>query len=295
MANRHFANIGDIWKHLPLAEILAIESPSHYWESHAGSAEYTLTHSLERDYGVFYFIRHAPDSTILRSSTYLQVLKRHERDGELISYPGSPRIALELLKQNETDLIFCDFDSASLASIRASAVELGFPGRAVLLIEDDGISTLARLGSEIPAPQAPNTFVLIDPYLPFESSNGFNSVDLFSDLSKKNIKVMFWYGYESHDARDSFLTELTRVLTADKSDVSRHNVWCGDISLAVIDDRTFNERPGVLGCGIVCSNLTSKSISVCDDLGKSLVEIYENATFPKGHKGAIEYNSLRLL
>jgi 23S rRNA (adenine2030-N6)-methyltransferase len=296
MANRHFANIGDIWKHLPLAEILTIESPSHYWESHAGSAEYPLTHSLERDYGVFYFIRHAPNSMTLRSSAYLRVLKRHKRDGKLISYPGSPRIALALLQQNEADLVFCDIDRASLAGIRATAIELGFPERTVLLIDEDGISTLVRLGSQIAAPQAPNTFALIDPYLPLESANGgFNSVELFSDLSTKNIKVMLWYGYESHDTRNSFLTELTRVLAADKWDVSRHNLWCGDISLAVIGDRTFNERPGVLGCGIVCSNLSSKSTSVCDDLGKSLAKIYERATFPQGHTGAIEYNSLQLL
>gem|GEM_PF-3449085 len=35
MANKHFGSIGDIWKHLPLAEILEIERPRNYWESHA--------------------------------------------------------------------------------------------------------------------------------------------------------------------------------------------------------------------------------------------------------------------
>jgi 23S rRNA (adenine2030-N6)-methyltransferase len=53
MANIHYGNIGDIWKHLPLAEILAIEAPSAYWESHAGSSHYALTHSPEREYGIF--------------------------------------------------------------------------------------------------------------------------------------------------------------------------------------------------------------------------------------------------
>ncbi len=38
MANRHFGRIGDVWKHLPLAEILLLETPRRYWETHAGSA-----------------------------------------------------------------------------------------------------------------------------------------------------------------------------------------------------------------------------------------------------------------
>ena len=65
MVNIHYGNIGDIWKHLSLAEILAIEAPSRYWESHAGSSHYTLTHSPEREYGILYFARAASQSKLL--------------------------------------------------------------------------------------------------------------------------------------------------------------------------------------------------------------------------------------
>jgi len=37
MANAHYARIGDVWKHLPLVEVLTFERPGRYWESHAGS------------------------------------------------------------------------------------------------------------------------------------------------------------------------------------------------------------------------------------------------------------------
>jgi hypothetical protein len=56
MANVHYARIGDVWKHLPLAEVLTIERPGRYWESHAGSSSYPLTRSPQRDYGVFLFL-----------------------------------------------------------------------------------------------------------------------------------------------------------------------------------------------------------------------------------------------
>jgi hypothetical protein len=36
MANIHYAKIGDVWKHLPLAEVLSIERPGRYWEATSG-------------------------------------------------------------------------------------------------------------------------------------------------------------------------------------------------------------------------------------------------------------------
>lgn len=78
MANVHYGTIGDIWKHLPLAEILAIETPTRYWESHAGSSHYVLTHSPERDYGIFYFAHAASQSELLSHAVYLHLLKRYE-------------------------------------------------------------------------------------------------------------------------------------------------------------------------------------------------------------------------
>ena len=61
--NRYYGNIGDVWKHLVLAELLALEPPKHYWETHAGSASYPLTHSPDRDYGVYRFLEHG-DSVV---------------------------------------------------------------------------------------------------------------------------------------------------------------------------------------------------------------------------------------
>jgi 23S rRNA (adenine2030-N6)-methyltransferase len=118
MANVHYGKIGDIWKHLPLAEILARESPSRYWESHAGSSHYALTHSPERDYGIFYFARHASQLEVLNQAVYTQLLRGHERNGELSLYPGSPLLAMTVLQPHRSTFVFCDTDPASLSTIR---------------------------------------------------------------------------------------------------------------------------------------------------------------------------------
>ena len=96
MANVHYAKIGDVWKHLPLAEVLRIECPRRYWESHAGSSSYPLTRSPERDYGAFAFMERSVRSPGLEGSAYARLLARHG-GGEAPMYPGSPSIAMELL------------------------------------------------------------------------------------------------------------------------------------------------------------------------------------------------------
>ncbi len=94
MANVHYARIGDVWKHLPLAEILAIERPRSYWESHAGSSSYPLTRSPERDYGVFLFLERAVRSSVLEGSAYRRLLSLRDRGETPTTYPGSPLIAM---------------------------------------------------------------------------------------------------------------------------------------------------------------------------------------------------------
>jgi len=60
MANRHFAELGDVWKHLPLAEVLRLNPPQSYWETHAGSLCYPLTASPTRVHGALRFLKRAP-------------------------------------------------------------------------------------------------------------------------------------------------------------------------------------------------------------------------------------------
>jgi 23S rRNA A2030 N6-methylase RlmJ len=108
VANPFFGRIGDVWKHLILLEVLNAERPSRYFESHAGSAMYPLTHSADSDFGVYGFLDRARRSCLLASSQYVKLLSRLPNDGEYpTQYPGfgrarhdaaGKRVALRLLR-----------------------------------------------------------------------------------------------------------------------------------------------------------------------------------------------------
>src|SRR5829696_1955377 len=136
MANVHYARIGDVWKHLPLAEVLAIERPGSYWESHAGYSFYPLTRSPERDYGVFLFLERAVRSSVLEGSAYRRLLFLRDRGETPPTYPGSPLIAMGLLGGAGARFLFCDLDGASLANIAEDARALGGRSGCVRLVQE---------------------------------------------------------------------------------------------------------------------------------------------------------------
>lgn len=295
MANRHFGEIGDVWKHLLLSEILAIEKPTDYWESHAGSAEYALKHSDEKDYGVFYFLEHADESDALNSSSYNRLLKSLVKTKELKTYPGSPFIAMRLLK--DCSFIFCDTDEESLDNIESAARKLKIPPKSIRVVERDGVPALAEFAAKVPLKDVDTVLAFIDPYRLFvKSDNDMNALELFAHLSQRGVKTVLWYGYDSDEYREMiFICVRIPFMNVDSEMLVTPSLWCADINLVAMEDSTFNEPPGVFGCGIICANLSDKAIKTCDKLGYELSAIYESAVLPDERSGALVYRSMPLM
>ena len=155
MANRHYGRIGDVWKHLPLAEILRIERPGEYWESPP-----------------------------LIGSRYRSVLA--ECPG---FYPGSAEIAMRVLGR-ETQFLFCDTDPESVQSLRDSARELGIPR--VRCENRDGQVELWNELAHLDAARASRLFAHLDPWscLTPSPENGRTGLDLFRELGRKGARVL---------------------------------------------------------------------------------------------------------
>lgn len=292
MANRHYGEIGDIWKHLPLAEILAIEKPEQYWDSHSGAATYPLTHSLGRDYGIYFFRSNARKNPILVQSAYFELLKSLTEERRLRYYPGSPFVAMKTLG-NAATYHFCDIDGVALVNVRESADALHISDDRVTNVEGDGVPVLASSILSTPAKECEKNFAFIDPYrLLVRSINKMNSFDLFAYLADRGVKTTLWYGYDTDELREMLFTGLKKSLAAYKVDLTKVSLWCGDINLVSMNDATFDESPGIMGCGMVCANLSEKAILACDGLGQELEKIYEKTKFPDGHSGAIKYKTI---
>ncbi len=282
MANVHYARIGDVWKHLPLAEVLSIEHPDRYWESHAGSSTYPLTRSPERDYGVFYFLERAGRSSALKGSAYRRLLDPQERGMTPQTYPGSPRIAMELLGSAGGRFVFCDLDGASLANIAQDARALGVPAGRMRLVQGDGLSTLEDELAALTEEEAAGTFVHVDPYRPLECGrSGETPLRLFARVAERGVGCMLWYGFDATSDR-AFVSNALRERIAGR-------VWYGEVSLHAENLSEVGVDPGVLGCGVVVCNVGQEALAACSRLGEGLAQAYAGARLPNGRDGALEF------
>lgn len=80
MANRHFGKLADVWKHLVPAEVLSVDRPRQFCDTHAGHACYAMTADAERRYGVLGFMEAAVDDVVLNRSAYFRLLVRGPAD-----------------------------------------------------------------------------------------------------------------------------------------------------------------------------------------------------------------------
>ena len=281
MANIHYAKIGDVWKHLPLAEVLAIERPGRYWESHAGSSSYPLTRSPERDYGVFLFLERAGSSSALKGSAYLRLLYLRERGRTPHTYPGSPLIAMELLG-GAAEFVFCDLDGASLATIAQDAHALGVPQGCVRLVQGDGVSALEEELAGLAEEEASGTLLHVDPYRPLESGHGAETpLGLFARAAERGMRCMLWYGFDARDERAVVLDALRERIAG--------GAWYREVSLRADEISEVGFDPGVLGCGVVVCNVGHEALAACSRLGEGLAQAYADARLPNGGDGELEF------
>jgi 23S rRNA (adenine2030-N6)-methyltransferase len=278
MANVHYAKIGDVWKHLPLAEVLSIECPRRYWESHAGSSSYPLACSPERDYGAFAFMERSAHSPRLEGSAYARLLA-HYGGGEEPTYPGSPLIAMALLGE-AAEFLFCDLDTESLTTITDDARALGISSGRLRLVEGDGVSTLGR--ELLGLTEAAGTFLLVDPYRPLQpNADGETPLGLFSHAVERGVGSMLWYGFDSERDRDALLGDL-------RDGIARR-AWFGEVSLPATDLSEVGFDPGVLGCGVVLCNAGEEAFARVRELGAGLASAYAGVVLPNGRDGSLRF------
>ena len=183
--NHHFANAGDVMKHLALMRVVELVRPVRYLEAHSGAFDYPLKErggSLPD--GVWDFIEHAPAVRALDDSSYLRLLREAAGTPESPGiYPGSLRCVWELLGASA---VYCanDTDTEALASVGFALTSRRAQGE---LSGGDGIDMVideAKAGD----------LVLIDPFDPEAKSPGhrLSAREAFDALVKRGVVVVLW-------------------------------------------------------------------------------------------------------
>jgi 23S rRNA (adenine2030-N6)-methyltransferase len=168
----HAGNFADVLKHAVLALVIDYlkrkEAPFRVIDTHAGAGRYALTSEKAQKTGEWLGgigrllgegVEPLPQDAAGRLRPYLDLVRRANPDGGLGVYPGSPLVALGLMRPQDT-LIANELHPEELASLKSV---IGGDRRAKVMALDAWVALRALL-----PPRERRGVVLIDP--PFEET-----------------------------------------------------------------------------------------------------------------------------
>jgi 23S rRNA (adenine2030-N6)-methyltransferase len=229
----HAGNFADVLKHSVLALILRHlalkEAPFRVIDTHAGIARYDLTGPQALKTGEWHEgigrllgVRAPPMSAEVAAylAPYLQMVTAQNPGGDLVHYPGSPRVALHFMRKTDR-LIANELHSEDAAALHAAIGS----DRRVKILQIDGYVALKSL---LP-PRERRGLIIIDP--PFEERDEFDRLARgLLEATRRFATGIFvlWFPVKDRDAVTAFRNAIaaaryTRVLAMELAIGAAHN------------------------------------------------------------------------
>lgn len=256
----HAGNFADVLKHVVLARVIACllrkDAPLLYLDTHAGAGAYDLRsepaqRTGEYREGIGRLWTRTGLSGPLRE--YVALVRAFNADGELFSYPGSPRIAQQLLRRQDR-LELCELHPSDYSALR----NLVRGDRRAHCHAEDGFKlALAKL-----PPIERRGLVFIDPSYEMKEDYA-RVVEMLRKLYRRFATGVFtlWYPLVDRRLTDSL---TTGIASSGLRDVLR-------LELTLETDVT---KPGMRGCGLFVVNppwtLAAEMRPVLEELGQYL-------------------------
>lgn len=264
----HFGKQPDVLKHLVLCEVLQIEKPQIYVETNSACAIYTMAHTPEQEYGIYHFLNGANEDATLKNSLYYQLENESMANGK---YLGSPALAMKILNNDVKECLFFDLEKGALDNIESFA-RYQAVASPIRTFNCDSINGVLKLLPSLPK----STFLHIDPYeIDKPNNNGHTYLDVLIGATKLGMKCLLWYGFMTINDKQV----LNKSVSEKLGKAGIKDYMCSELIMNAIKKDTVVCNPGILGSGILATNLSSKSNSMIQDCSKKLVGIYKDVRY----------------
>ena len=271
----HFAKQPDVLKHLILCEVLRNEAPQVYVETNSACAIYSMTQTPEQQYGIYHFLEKADDDKSLKDSIYYQLESTEMAKG---NYLGSPALAMNVLGKQAKRFVFFDLEKSALENvdIYAKQIELS---TSVEIHHTDSLKGTIELLPSLPA----SSFIHIDPYeIDKKGNSGVTYLDVLIQATLLGMKCLLWYGFMTGDDK----TSLDNYITSSLKKAGIKDYTGVELTMNSIRKDSVLCNPGILGSGILATNLSQTSTDIILDYSNQLVDIYKDAKY-KDYDGSL--------
>lgn len=271
----HFAKQPDVLKHLVLCEALRNETPQVYVETNSACAIYQMAHTPEQQYGIYHFLENANEDTALKNSIYHKLENTEMAKGH---YLGSPALAMSVLGNQAQRFVFFDLEKSALDNVTFYAKKIGLSA-SVEVHNTDSLEGTMQLLPSLPK----SSFIHIDPYeIDKKGDSGYTYLDVLIKATQLGMKCLLWYGFMTEDSKES----LDKYITSSLKKEGIKSYTCVELTMNSIRKDSILCNPGILGSGILATNLSQESQNMILDYGNKLVNIYKNAKY-KEYDGSL--------
>lgn len=275
----HYGKQPDVLKHLLLCEALRIECPQIYIETNSASAIYEMTHTQEQEYGIYHFLDVAINDSELKDSCYYELERKAINNGY---YLGSPGLALNILGNEVQRYVFYDKHNAALENVAQYAQSHNITKYDTY--NCDSIEEVLNILPSLPL----STFLHIDPYeIDKQNSNGHTYLDILIKATQLGLKCLLWYGYMNFEDKLKINSYLVESLY--QAEIKNH--ICVELIMNLIEQKSIPDNPGVLGSGILATNLSPQVHEVILNYSKRLTDIYKNVSY-KENDGSVYLDTI---
>lgn len=271
----HFAKQPDVLKHLILCEVLKNETPQIYVETNSACAIYPMTQTPEQQYGIYHFLEKADEVPSLKDSVYYQLESGEMAKG---NYLGSPALAMNVLGKQAKRFVFFDLEKSALKNVGTYAKQIGLSASVEIHHADSSRGTIELLPS-LPT----SSFIHIDPYeIDKKGNSGVTYLDVLIQATLLGMKCLLWYGFMTGDDK----TSLDNYITSSLKKAGIKDYTGVELTMNSIRKDSVLCNPGILGSGILATNLSQTSTDIILDYSNQLVDIYKDAKY-KDYDGSL--------
>ena len=271
----HFAKQPDVLKHLILCEVLKNETPQVYVETNSACAIYPMTQTPEQQYGIYHFLEKADEVPSLKDSIYYQLESGEMAKG---NYLGSPALAMNVLGKQAKRFVFFDLEKSALENVGTYAKQIELSASVEIHHADSSRGTIELLPS-LPT----SSFIHIDPYeIDKKGGSGVTYLDVLIQATLLGMKCLLWYGFMTGDDKASLDNYITSSL--EKAGIKDYTGV--KLTMNSIRKDSVLCNPGILGSGILATNLSQTSTDIILDYSNQLVDIYKDAKY-KDYDGSL--------
>ena len=271
----HFAKQPDVLKHLILCEVLKNETPQIYVETNSACAIYPMTQTPEQQYGIYHFLEKADEVPSLKDSIYYQLESGEMAKG---NYLGSPALAMNVLGKQAKRFVFFDLEKSALENVGTYAKQIELSASVEIHHADSSRGTIELLPS-LPT----SSFIHIDPYeIDKKGDSGVTYLDVLIQATLLGMKCLLWYGFMTGDDKASLDNYITSSL--EKAGIKDYTGV--ELTMNSIRKDSVLCNPGILGSGILATNLSQTSTDIILGYSNQLVDIYKDAKY-KDYDGSL--------